>query len=308
MSRHVPTPSAQPGQQIPPRQGVRAAARGAARSAVRTAAAVADRIHPPDPGVVFVIYHQVNGPKPGVVNLPLELFEQQMEELAASGRVMSIDDAVRGLEPESDEPLQVPATASQCPVVLTFDDGTADFVDNALPVLVRLGLPAVLYVATQWVDEQRSFWDDGTVLSWQALADAVATGLVTIGSHTHGHLHADTTPVDVFEHDLDRSIDLIGSNLGVTASHFAYPKALNPGPEVDAAVRKRFVSAAVGGCRANVPGRADPHGLMRSPLQVGEGMKGFRRKINGGMHVEEWIRSSIGSARSRMGATSPLGH
>ena len=41
-------------------------------------------------------------------------------------------------------------------VVVTFDDGTGDFVDEAVPVLDRFVL-ATLYVATRFVDEQRSF-------------------------------------------------------------------------------------------------------------------------------------------------------
>lgn len=298
-----------------------------ARSTARTVGIVSDRLRPPPHGVVFLIYHQVGAPQPGVVNLPLGLFEQQMEELAASDRVVSIDDALGLLvaptvpagtptagTPTAGTPTEAAPPASgadarqPCPVVLTFDDGTADFVDHAVPVLQRLGLPAVLYVATRWVDEGRSFWGDDTVLSWSGLAEAQASGVVTVGSHTHGHVHADATPVQEFIDDLDRSIDLIGSNLGTTPQHFAYPKALLPRPEVDAAVRSRFASAAIGGCRPNVPGEADPYALYRSPLQVGDAMAGFRRKANGGMHAEERIRSLAGSVRAKVAGGSPLGH
>jgi len=288
-----------------------------ARSTARTVGIVSDRLRPPPYGVVFLIYHQVGAPQPGVVNLPMGLFEQQMEELAASDRVVSIDDALALLTaptppdvtPTEGTPPASGADARQpCPVVLTFDDGTADFVDHAVPVLQRLGLPAVLYVATRWVDEGRSFWGDDTVLSWSGLAEAQASGVVTVGSHTHGHVHADATPVQEFIDDLDRSIDLIGSNLGTTPHHFAYPKALLPRPEVDAAVRSRFASAAIGGCRPNVPGETDPYALYRSPLQVGDAMAGFRRKANGGMHAEERIRSLAGSVRARVAGGSPLGH
>ena len=42
-------------------------------------------------------------------------------------------------------------------MVVTFDDGTGDFVDEAVPVLDRFEVLATLYVATRFVDEQRSF-------------------------------------------------------------------------------------------------------------------------------------------------------
>lgn len=280
----------------------------AGRSAVRTVAAATDRFRPPPWGIVFLIYHQVAAPKPGVVNLPLELFTEQMEELAASRRVIGIDDAVSVLNGGDASALGALNGDRGTPVVLTFDDGTADFVDHALPVLERLRLPAVLYVATKWVDEQRSFWDDGTVLTWSGVREAASSGVVTIGSHTHGHVHADTTPLDEFVDDLDRSIDLLGTHVGEVPRHFAYPRALPPAPDVDAAVRARFASAAIGGCQPNVPGETDPYSIWRSPLQVGDAMTWFRRKADGGMHLEDRIRSSVGAVRAKAGVRSPLGH
>jgi peptidoglycan/xylan/chitin deacetylase (PgdA/CDA1 family) len=269
------------------------------RTAVRVVSAVADRVVPPPHGATLLIYHQVDGPRPGVVNLPRHLFAEQMAQLAASRRVLSLDDALSALAdpqrwgpPESWEP-------GANPVVLTFDDGTADFVDHALPVLVEHGLPATLYLATKWVEDGRAFWDDGPALSWSALGEAVASGVVTIGSHTHSHLHADVVAPSAYAADIDRSVALIGEHLGVTPTHFAYPKALPPSPAVDEVVRNRFVSASLSGCRAN-PAGTDPYRLARSPLQVGDGMSGFWRKVDGGMRLEDAVRSGIGRLRSRL--------
>jgi hypothetical protein len=44
---------------------------------------------------------------------------------------------------------------------------------------------------------------------------------------------------------LDRSIGVVGERLGVTAQHFAYPKAVLGSPSAQRAVRKRFRSAAL---------------------------------------------------------------
>ena len=171
-----------------------------------------------------------------------------------------------------------------------------------MPVLARLGAPVTVYVATDWIERGRSFWDDGTTLSWAALADATSTGVVTVGSHSHGHLLFDRTPAPTLAADLDRSIGLLGDRLGVEARHFAYPKALAPSPAAEAEVRRRFVSAALAGTRANHPG-ADPHRLARTPVQVSDGLRWFRHKARGGLGAEDAARRALNRLRYRGAAT-----
>lgn len=269
--------------------------RRTARQSVKVAAAAVDAVRREPDGLVVLLYHQVEGPEPNAVNLSAAGFREQLEYLKARG-VVSLDAGVaavrRGTAPIESRPR----------LVVTFDDGTADFVDTALPLLVEFGVPATLYVATQWIDEARSFWDDGTVLSWSALREAASTGLVTFGSHTHTHALLDRLPADEIASELDRSISLIEDNLGVTPRHFAYPKALSPSPAADLAVRARFRSAAIAGTRANPFRATDPFLLTRSPIQVGDGMTWFRRKAEGGMRLEDELREVV-NRRRYAGAT-----
>jgi peptidoglycan/xylan/chitin deacetylase (PgdA/CDA1 family) len=181
-------------------------------------------------------------------------------------------------------------------VAVTFDDGTADFVDEALPVLERHGVPATLYVATDFVDRGLPFPDEGVPVSWAALRDAHATGLVDLGSHTHTHALLDRLPAHEIAGELDRSVDLIEEHVGVRADHFAYPKAVAGSPAADVAVRERFASAALAGCRANRPG-LDAWRLARSPLQKSDGLKYFSRKVKGGMGFEDSLRARLNRRR-----------
>jgi peptidoglycan/xylan/chitin deacetylase (PgdA/CDA1 family) len=270
-------------------------ARRAARTGVKAAAAAIDLVRREPDGLVILLYHQVGGPVPNAVNLSATRFRQQLAHLAGRG-VATLDEGVAAVR-------RAPTPVGDHPsVVVTFDDGTADFVDVALPLLVDFAIPATLYVATRWVDEGRSFWDDGTVLSWAGLREAVDTGLVTIGSHTHSHALLDRLPADEIAEELDRSIGLIEDNLQVSPQHFAYPKALMPSPQADLAVRRRFRSAAIAGTRPNRFRGTDPFLLTRSPVQVADGMRWFRHKADGGMRLEDDLREVV-NRRRYAGAT-----
>jgi peptidoglycan/xylan/chitin deacetylase (PgdA/CDA1 family) len=246
-------------------------------------------------GVVILAYHQVGAPRSAEVNLPTSLFAEQIAMLAERADVATLDGAVDRLATAAGAVNGERHTAaSGVQVVVTFDDGTADFVDHALPVLVDHGVAVTLYVATDFVESARSFWDDGTVLSWAALRDAIATGLVTIGSHTHTHALLDRQSPAAAAAELDRSVELIRDRLGVDAAHFAYPKALPPSsPFVEQEVRTRFRSAAVAGGRINRWGAADPWRLGRSPVQVNDGTNWFERKLDGGLWLEGALRERL---------------
>lgn len=261
----------------------------AALSVLKLSAAVVDRLRPPPPGVVVLIYHRVGARTPMEVDLPADLFDRQMAALAASGRAATIDRALAVLSGE-----ERPASD---PVVVTFDDGTADFADVALPTLVRHRIPATLYLATDFVEHGREFPHGGRPLSWAAVGEAASTGMVTVGSHTHTHALLDRLDPVATADELDRSVGLIEHHLGQSVHHFAYPKGLEGSPGAAAMVRERFRSAALAGTRPNPYGRTDPHRLWRSPVQVADGMHWYSRKLDGGMAFEDVIRQALNRRR-----------
>ncbi len=270
-------------------------ATGMARQSMKRLAAAFDRIAPPRPGVVILIYHRVGRASRSEVDLPSALFDEQMAMLAERARPVTIDAALDLLTgPPADDP--------RPPVVVTFDDGTVDFGEVALPILQAHRVPAVLYLATAFIEDARPFPADGRPLSWAAAADALASGLVTVGSHTHTHALLDRLPQDQAVADLDRSVQLIGDRLGVVAEHFAYPKAVAPSVAVEREVVRRFRSAALAGTRPNPYGATNPHRLARSPIQVGDGMRWFTRKLGGGMGLEDRLRQVL-NGRRYAGAT-----
>jgi peptidoglycan/xylan/chitin deacetylase (PgdA/CDA1 family) len=273
--------------------GARQAVKRGIGSAVKVAAAGADALRPEPDGLVILIYHRVGGRTASQVDLATARFDEQVAELADAGRVVSLEEGLRRLDA---------GEVGDRPVVLTFDDGTVDWVDDALPVLVRHQAPATFYVATDFVDRRVPFPGDATPISWGGLGELLASGLATIGSHTHTHALLDRAEGSTAASELDRSIDLLGEHLGIECAHFAYPKALLGSPAAEGEVRRRFRTATVAGSRPNPPG-ADVHRLTRTPIQVGDGMRWFRRKAGGGMRLEDSIRSLVNRGRYAGAAT-----
>jgi peptidoglycan/xylan/chitin deacetylase (PgdA/CDA1 family) len=220
------------------------------------------------------------------------MFDEQMATLAASAHVVSLGGALDALKDEPDG----------ASVAVTFDDGTADLVDVALPILVQHRIPATWYLATSFIDEQRPF-DSGPPLTWSAVGEACSTGLVSIGSHTHRHRLLDRAPAAEVVDELDRSIGSIGDNVGAAPLDFAYPKALLGSDSAQKAVQSRFRSAALGGTRANVAGNTDVYRLARSPIQVHDGRLWFDRKVAGGMSFEHTMREVVNRLRYAKAST-----
>lgn len=254
---------------------------------------VADRLRPPPAGITILIYHRVGGRTPMSVDLPTAQFDDQVGYLAEKCHVVTLDEAadllVAGHAPADDRPV----------VALTFDDGTADFVEEALPVLVRHRVPVTYYLATDFIEQSRPFPHDGMPMTWTAAADAVSSGLVTVGSHTHTHALLDRIPGPAAAAELDRSIELIRDRLGVDAQHFAYPKAVLGSEAAQAEVRARFRTATLARTRPNPYGSADLHLLTRSPVQTGDDHDVFARKVAGGMGLENDLRDLLNRWRYR---------
>ena len=256
---------------------------------MKIAAAAVDAVPPSPDGLVILIYHRVGGRTDMEVDLPTARFEAQVAELAASGRLVSLDEGIARLGS---------GDCGGMPLVLTFDDGTADWVDQVLPVLVRHSAPATFYVATDHIEARRGFPHEGSPVSWAGLEELAASGLATIGSHTHTHALLDRCDGAAAARELDRSVELIGERLGIACRHFAYPKALLGSSEAEREVRRRFQSASLAGSRPNRPG-ADPHRLLRTPIQRSDGMRWFRRKASGGMWFEDRVRDVVNRHRYR---------
>ncbi len=184
------------------------------------------------------------------IDIPERRFEEQIEGVLAEGGAVPLDVALAG---------------GGGGLVLSFDDGFRDFYDVVLPRLVDAGLPALLYLATGFVDagDPRSGVPASEALSWGMLAEAVSTGLVTVGAHTHGHTDLSRASAREADDEMRRSKESVEEHLSQACRHFAFPWG-KASPEAERAARGHFATAALEAWRTNratrtesVPPRSD---------------------------------------------------
>jgi peptidoglycan/xylan/chitin deacetylase (PgdA/CDA1 family) len=99
-------------------------------------------------------------------------------------------------------------------VLITFDDGYADFSLNALPILREFGLTATVFIPTGLVGNPG-------YLSWQQIGDAASSGIF-FGNHTWSHKNV-KQPFDVLQKEIttaDTQLSERGTN---SPKIFAYP-------------------------------------------------------------------------------------
>lgn len=110
-------------------------------------------------------------------------------------------------------------SASTREVVLTFDDGYADFLSHAAPVLRDYGMTATLFVCPGLLGRALN---ELPVLDSGAIAEAHATGF-EIGAHSMSHQALDRlSPARALADVLDCK-RMLEDRLGAPVTSFAYP-------------------------------------------------------------------------------------
>jgi peptidoglycan/xylan/chitin deacetylase (PgdA/CDA1 family) len=115
--------------------------------------AAARRLPRRRPRALVLVYHRIGDPglDPWHLTVDSETFARQMEVLARDWSPVSLDELVEGLAGR-----RLPKRA----VAVTFDDGYADNLEVAAPILLEYGIPATLFVAASLVDAGRPPWWD----------------------------------------------------------------------------------------------------------------------------------------------------
>jgi len=168
------------------------------------------------------------------------------------------------------------------PVVLTFDDGFADFHREALPLLRTYGFTATVFVTTGWIDDaglHAASRRPGRMLSWTQILEASAAG-VEIGAHSHLHPQLDQLTDAGLRRELGSSKALLEDRLGRRVPGMAYPFGYS-NARVRRAVREagHEYACVVGNAIAGPAG--DPFALPRLTMTRSTSLTTFSEIVRG---------------------------
>ncbi len=172
-----------------------------------------------------LMYHKVNDRPGNPLSMPTSLFEAQMGHLRDAGySVVPLDavvEHVRGVR-------SLPPKA----VLVTFDDGYLDNLENAVPILQRYGYPAVVFVPIGYLDGRRPLPHEerlavqgivNPTLAWDDLHELERSG-VRVESHGIGHRPLADLELDEAAREITLSKLRLEQRLGRPVEAFAYVK------------------------------------------------------------------------------------
>jgi peptidoglycan/xylan/chitin deacetylase (PgdA/CDA1 family) len=168
------------------------------------------------------------------------------------------------------------------PVVLTFDDGYADFHEHALPLLDRHSFTATVFLTSGWVSDagkDAAGRPLDRMLSWNQAREAAECG-VEIGGHSHSHPQLDQLSDHDLRQELRRNKALLEDRIGRPVATMAYPYGYSSA-RVRREVRRAGYWAA---CAVNNAITAEGHDVLALPrLTVAHGTTPgmFRRAVEG---------------------------
>jgi peptidoglycan/xylan/chitin deacetylase (PgdA/CDA1 family) len=180
------------------------------------------------------------------------------------------------------------------PIVITFDDGYADFHSHALPLLDRHRFPATVFLTSGWVSDAG---DDAAgrplddMLSWGQAREVAQTG-VEIGGHSHSHPQLDQLSTDELRQELRRNKGLLEEKIGAPVATMAYPYGYSSA-RVRREVRRAGYFAA---CAVSNTIAADRHDMLAIPrLTVARNttISMFRRAVEGNAVPLIYLRERV---------------
>lgn len=161
----------------------------------------------------ILVYHSIAPFELSGVWVSRRRFERQIEWLFKNGfRTVTPEESIRA-QPRYERS-----------VLLTFDDGYDNFYQEALPVLLKYGFTATVFVVSGYVGKKNS-WDAGitqlTHMGWDKLREISNLGF-EIASHTDTHPDLTKLSPKELKRELDFSKKMIEDKIGKPVNYLSY--------------------------------------------------------------------------------------
>lgn len=255
-------------------------------------------------GVPILMYHSISEKNERGVHgyyqtaTSPQVFSEQLQYLYANGYQTC------GLEEVTEHPI----ADSHKRVVITFDDGYADFYRQAFPVMNQYGFGATVFLPTAYIAEGPMRFKQRECLTWAEIRELQRLGVV-FGSHTVSHPQLRDLSAQAIDKELSMSKQRIEEKTGYAVKSFAYPFAF---PQTDCAfigqVRESLLRAGYENGVCTMVGRAsrksDRLFLERLPINSRDDRRLFAAKLAGAydwIRVAQYLKKSWGNRNRKSG-------
>jgi glycosyltransferase involved in cell wall biosynthesis/peptidoglycan/xylan/chitin deacetylase (PgdA/CDA1 family) len=246
-------------------------------------------------GVRVFGYHRVTADEDVFAVTP-DAFRSQMEHLARSA--VTVVPLSRALEL-----LERPVEGRYACV--TFDDGYLDNLQNALPVLESLGLPATIFAIADVLEGRKGFdWyqEPPPHLTLDDLPRLLSSGLVDVQAHSRSHRRLTLLSDHELESEVAGSKRQLEQHLPYGLTSFSYPAGLYGRREIEAVLAAGFRAGVTTSAGVNAGG--EPLGeIRRTMIYWRDGMDEFRAKLEGALDRPSRLSTRLQARRARA-----LGH
>ena len=213
----------------------------------------------------ILMYHYVRSvdSRADPLGFRLSVISQELDKEVASMKMagyssISIDDYLAG-------------KGDAKSVVMTFDDGYADFYTDAYPILKKYGWSATAYIITGKVGHSG-------YLTWTQIR-ALRDGGIEIGAHTVDHNDLSQQTPDAQYHEIFDSKATLEKQLGQTVTAFCYPSGRYSAVTESLVQQAGFTSATTTHPGLASKSQYDPFQLPRIRIQPPLSVDGLLREL-----------------------------
>jgi len=234
----------------------------------------------------ILMYHMISPPRPGArfngLRVAPQQFERQLRWLSAQGwHSFTLSELLARAD-----------TLPEKSFAITFDDGYADNLLQALPLLKKYHCKATLYLVVDrferdWSQQRKAHHNEGELLREAKLSDdqvreLLASGCIELGSHSM--THADFLRLDRAQAgaELLQSRQQLEQRFGVAVNSFAYPFGHYTPEQVELVRAAGYASAVTTHEGIEAPGQWDVLQLRRVKISGRDNWPAFLLRMRCG--------------------------